>query len=723
MANIEPAGDSVIGPASSAAPLRRAALLPFYVPIITVTLVLALLFAFGVREQEQLRLDHIERVLGTLEQAERQVARHIRNQLNVTERSLARYQDGLQRGLAAAVDAAMVERFQALTEPWPDGSVRSRRLGFDGRREAGIWLPRGLDPTPALQQQIVLAKQITDQFGRGAQESIFADTWWLPAAGGIVFFGPGPDLAEFVFQAEADFSYAGTDWMQLVHPHNNPQGELRWTPLSFDPTPQVWMFSAVLPLRVNGVWLGSVGHDVPLQRLLQQVEALGQVEGSGFVLVDAQDRVLASDLYAEQIVASAGRLDLNGLQDQRFLRVANEARRRTTQRSGGDFRLLDQQQVAFISHLAEQDWLLINLIPLQPITGPVQASFARLRDLTLWALLLELLVASGAMWWNHRQTQRNLRQITAVHQQLAERERHLARLNETLEQRVQERTEALSQAKLRAEQALQDLRNTQHDLLAAEKMAALGQLVAGVSHEINTPIGIALTAASHLQSTCLTLQQKADGETLSRREFLHWRHAIEEGMRLILGSLQRANELIASFKQVAVDQSSDGRREFELHTLLHEAALSLRPLFKRTGITLELNCEAGIQIDGFPGALFQILSNCVNNSLLHGFAGRDIGHVVIQARQYSDDIELRYQDDGVGMSAEVSEHAFEPFFTTRRGRGGSGLGLHIVFNLVTQLLGGSIELDSSPGNGVILSMRFPRKAPPREKAVDGQQAA
>jgi len=290
----------------------------------------------------------------------------------------------------------------------------------------------------------------------------------------------------------------------------------------------------------------------------------------------------------------------------------------------------------------------------------------------------------------------------------------MARRALELQSLVERRTGELSLSKQRAEQALSELQGAQRQLVAAEKMASLGQLVAGVAHEINTPIGIAVTAASHLEDATRDCRGKLDENRLTRNDLRQWQDTVDEATRLIQGSLQRAHELVGSFKRVAVDQSSEQRRRFELAEFLHEVQFALQPSYRRTGHTLEVDCPSGIVLDTFPGALFQILTNFVTNSLLHAFAERKGGGTMrISASRVGDTVVLRYRDDGIGMPAEVAARAFDPFFTTRRGSGGSGLGLHLVYNLATQLLGGTVELHSSPGNGSEFELRIPLEAPVR----------
>jgi ligand-binding sensor domain-containing protein/signal transduction histidine kinase len=320
---------------------------------------------------------------------------------------------------------------------------------------------------------------------------------------------------------------------------------------------------------------------------------------------------------------------------------------------------------------------------------------------TPWFLALLLLVATAAV-------------LAAIRLRTA----RIQYRAQQLERLVEARTAELSRAFRRTEQALDELRGTQTQLVAAEKMASLGQLVAGVAHEINTPIGIAVTAASHMQETTREQHQRLAAGKLTRSELDQWQQTVEEASRLILGSLQRAHALIGSFKRVAVDQSSEQRRRFELDQFLAEVQFALQPSYRRSPHTLSIDCPPGIVLDSYPGALFQILTNLVTNSLTHAFSDDDTGNMRLSVEPAEDGhVVLRYRDDGCGMPAEVAERAFDPFFTTRRGNGGSGLGLHLVYNLATHLLGGRVDLDSQPGEGTEIVLTLPCRAPEREAAA------
>ena len=270
--------------------------------------------------------------------------------------------------------------------------------------------------------------------------------------------------------------------------------------------------------------------------------------------------------------------------------------------------------------------------------------------------------------------------------------------------------EMKSKANAELEHALDILRRTQAQLVQSEKMASLGALVAGVAHEINTPVGIGVTAASTLQARAAQIRQKYEKDGLTRSELERFLTTANESGEIILNNLQRAADLIQSFKRVAVDQSSNERRLFNLRIYIGEVLQSLAPKLKTAGHVVTVDCPQGIELDSYPGVLAQILTNFISNSLLHAFGHGQKGHITISASLADDIVILRCADDGVGVPAEVLARIFDPFFTTKRGSGGTGLGLHIVFNLVTKTLGGTISADSAPGQGLAITIRLPRVA-------------
>ncbi|WP_448204902.1 PAS domain-containing sensor histidine kinase [Azospirillum sp. sgz302134] len=277
---------------------------------------------------------------------------------------------------------------------------------------------------------------------------------------------------------------------------------------------------------------------------------------------------------------------------------------------------------------------------------------------------------------------------------------------------ITERKKAESElraAKEEAETALGRLRDAQQTLIRTEKMAALGSLVAGVAHEINTPVGNATTGASQLGKEIAELERLFQEKKLRAQDLQKFLRDAGEACNLILSNCQRAAHLVQSFKQVAVDQTGGERRVFDLREYLDEILLSLRPRLKHTPHTVAVECPPDILVDGDPGAFSQIITNLVMNALLHAFDDGRAGHILIRGRQLPDDrIEIVFRDDGKGIPKDIQDKVFDPFFTTKRGGGGSGLGLHILFNLVTGSLGGNVELESVPGEGTAFHIVFPR---------------
>jgi signal transduction histidine kinase len=270
----------------------------------------------------------------------------------------------------------------------------------------------------------------------------------------------------------------------------------------------------------------------------------------------------------------------------------------------------------------------------------------------------------------------------------------------------------LRSAKEKAENALHELNAAQQNLIDAERLAALGGLVAGVAHEVNNPIGISLTVASSFARRTEMFEAELRSETALRRSHLEdFVRTSRDAAQQLVGNLQRAGELIQSFKQVAVDRSHAERRMFNLSEATDQIIASLRPALKKASITLSVEVPETLVIDGYPGSYGQILTNLFLNAANHAFPGGRSGAITISAKpRGSDDIEIIFSDNGAGMTPDVQRQAFDPFFTTRRNEGGTGLGLHIVYNLVTQQLGGRMMLDSRLGQGTTFRIIMPRAA-------------
>ena len=263
-----------------------------------------------------------------------------------------------------------------------------------------------------------------------------------------------------------------------------------------------------------------------------------------------------------------------------------------------------------------------------------------------------------------------------------------------------------------AEVALQ-ASETRRYLIETERLAALGALVAGVAHEINTPVGTSLTVASTFARRSASFADEIASGSVRRSLLTEFADGSRDAATQLVANLQRAGDLIQSFKQVAVDRSHADRRSFDLKVVTEQVVASVRPgLAKSQRGSLALDVPPDITMDSYPGAYGQVLTNLIFNAATHGLPDGRAGHILIKARRRgAEQVEITFSDDGSGIPEDVQRHVFEPFFTTRRAQGSTGLGLYIVHNLVTQQLGGTITLVSAPGKGTTICMTLPLLAP------------
>jgi len=290
-------------------------------------------------------------------------------------------------------------------------------------------------------------------------------------------------------------------------------------------------------------------------------------------------------------------------------------------------------------------------------------------------------------------------------------------LNKTInkaQQQQQTHDRILTSAKEKAESSFNELQSMQSQLVESEKMASLGGLVAGISHEINTPLGVAKTSASHVEDELKKMTNSFSEGTLTKSSMEDFINQFSDGLHLLTANLNRASELMTSFKQVSADQSHDEMRTINLKEYLEETIYTLKPNLRRYQVAVLLDCEDNILIDTFPGAFSQITTNLIMNSLNHAYAPEDPGSINITVTQANDLVLLTYNDDGKGMEESVLKKVFEPFFTTKRGNGGTGLGMHIIYNLVTMKLQGTIDVSSVVGQGSTFKLILPTSLTPPE---------
>lgn len=272
---------------------------------------------------------------------------------------------------------------------------------------------------------------------------------------------------------------------------------------------------------------------------------------------------------------------------------------------------------------------------------------------------------------------------------------------------LEESRDILEQRTIEVSETLAKLKTTQKQLVESEKMAALGSLVAGVAHEINTPLGTSITVASTLEDeTKLFLAQVEQGK-LKRSALNEYLAVALESSELISHNLYRAGELVQSFKQVAVDQTSQERRSFNVKTYLEEILVSLKPQFKQTKHSIEIVGDESLEIDSYPGSFAQVITNLIMNSLVHAYQPEEAGTMQFEIIKQPELLAINYSDDGCGIAPENLKKIFEPFFTTARDRGGTGLGMHLVYNLVVQQLQGNISVESEVDVKTVFKITLP----------------
>lgn len=292
-------------------------------------------------------------------------------------------------------------------------------------------------------------------------------------------------------------------------------------------------------------------------------------------------------------------------------------------------------------------------------------------------------------------------------------QQEILELNTQLEARVVQRTAELQSSNHELLRTLETLRLAKDQLVQSEKLAALGALVAGVAHELNTPIGNGLTVASSLESKIQDFDHLLT-KGLKRSDLQNFLDDTRLAADILVRNLMRAGALVSSFKQVAVDQTSSHRRRFSLSSVVSEILVTLGPSIRKSNCTVSTEVEEGIWLNSYPGPLGQVLTNLINNAIVHGFDAEQAGRITVRAWEPNPGlVSVEIQDTGRGIHPDDLHRVFEPFFTTRLGQGGSGLGLHIVHNLITSVLGGTIEVQSQPGQGAMFTLKLPASAPER----------
>lgn len=281
-------------------------------------------------------------------------------------------------------------------------------------------------------------------------------------------------------------------------------------------------------------------------------------------------------------------------------------------------------------------------------------------------------------------------------------------LNNTLEEKVEKRTALIEKTNIKLKKTLSDLKEKEQDLISSEKMATLGELVSSITHEINSPLGISITSISHLEELSKKIKKSYQNENMSEDEFILYLDDTVELSKIISINLKSTASLVKSFKDIAVDQALEEKREFNIKNYLEEILLALKSKTKKVNMKIDITCEKDIKLNSYPNYIFQIITNLVNNSILHGFEKDKLGIISINISELEDSIEIIYKDNGKGIPQELKNNIFDQYFTTKKGKGGTGLGLFIIRKIVNEKLDGSITIDKTSNNGICFLIKIPK---------------
>lgn len=468
------------------------------------------------------------------------------------------------------------------------------------------------------------------------------------------------------------------------------------------------VISCVRPMRENGETYGFVVMDIRLDNLpvIFNQARINETDKS-FLISENGDY-----LYHEQ----PEKIMTTGIQDPAD--ELNPYADWIKTDSAGLREILYQGKHYYLEvyEVGENGWKVVSLIDQAAIQREIQ-SFA----IGLVTLLSVIFIATlCVVYWSVKRAMRPYQEVLHFARDIADGdfsqnipEDYVSRADEmgTLSRSFQIIIDAFRSENVILEQKIieknQELENQYAFILEAEKAASLGHLVAGVAHEINTPVGVSLTTASYLNQVNDENRKLLSEGKMNKTQLMELMSIIDESVRLLNANLTRAADLVKSFKQLAVDQSSGALARFDLKESLDGIVLSLLHEYKNMPVQIENRCPSGITLQSFPGAVSQIFTNLIMNSLHHGFKGRNAGKILIETQLKGETVQIVYSDDGMGISKENLKRIYEPFFTTNRHNGNSGLGMHIVMSLVNQKLRGSIRCDSQPDQGVRFTMEIP----------------
>lgn len=607
--------------------------------------------------------------------------------------------------LQIALNAKLAENIarstqQALTRPMAAVRAAADQMGTAG--------------APALVLNTAVMQQLADS--NDAVESVYT----LNRTGRV---------AELVFPRGESGGHAqvhagnrlALDLSQSEMFRSTQKGQVRISPIFLSSVSDRPMIAVTSPLATGGLLVMELG----LARLGQMQNGQEETDGMHVLIVDNNGQIVA---------------DRDGVKAKQNAMLPIEAMRQLEATGAGVIMVDEARWFASTAPIAADalDWRVVVMRPetlvYQPVFNIVWVSTVSTGIVLIIAIAVFLWItrkfshatetlSEDALFLEHGHipAQRKFRvkeldvldrSLRSMAHHLLQREALLKQSNEVLEARVQERTQHLSHANAELESAMQQLQKTQAELVQSGKMAALGSMVAGVAHEMNTPIGNARLAASSMVYLAQHLREIVSGGKVTRTDITQCAEDFEDGAALIDKSLERAADLVRSFKQVAVDQSSNRYRSFLLNDIIHENQVLLSPHLSKAHMVLTTHAPDKVEMSGYPGGIGQVLTNLIENAMVHGYADSDGGEIWIDVELITDArVRIQVRDRGCGISEANLDRIFDPFFTSRMGQGGSGLGLAIVYKLVTESLAGKILVASTLGVGTTFTVELPLHAP------------
>jgi len=659
--------------------------------------------------------------------------------------SVTRLHAEWQRRAVELDPAQAMQQFDRLFVRAPDGVWRLRPELLNTETRPSFYLQHGTrGPSASARQRAVLSYELLREQGPALVPPYFS-AYVDFVEKGLMVFSRGIDWGQGATPTTDNFDYPT---MKGADPRANPGRALFWTPVYYDGEAKVWMVSVIQPLDWQGSWVGTVGHDIAIDGLLSGIADGLQPGASAMILNEAGD-LIAHPRLRERIQQAQGQLAQSAIADpligaihQLILRAG----------SGGAGALVapspDGMHLLAVARIPGPGWWSVLVLPRSLLESRLRPAVGVILAVGMVCLLITLLVLRGLI---HRLVRRPLGRLTqamdglrdgrevapvalqgrgelvklangfdSMASELAKQrqaqERHAAELEEQIKERRQ--AEAVVQAlnhtlEARVAERTEALQRARDELVQKETLAGLGSLVAGISHELNTPIGNALMASGTMLATMRQLDATVQTGAIRRSEMHEQIGRAIQAAELALGNLQRSAELVGDFKQVALDRSHLIKRRFGLRQVTEETLSLLRQSFKQQHCRLEIDIPPELELDSYAGPFGQVLTNLAQNALLHGLDGRSDGCVSVRVEWHdAHHVRLTIGDNGHGIAAEHQAKIFQPFFTTRLGQGGSGLGLHIVYTIVTGVLGGRIELRSDAGaEGSCFVIELPKDCP------------